>query len=57
MTIDPATSLANVELNAFAIADLVRRGELAETCAALGERAARMLADARAAFATRVHPN
>ena len=50
-------SLANVELNAFAIADPVRRGELAETCAALGERAARMLADARAAFATRVHPN
>jgi methenyltetrahydrofolate cyclohydrolase len=50
-------SLANVELNAFAIADPVRRDELAETCAALGERAARMLEDARGAFATSVHPN
>ena len=50
-------SLANVELNAFAIADPVRRSELTETCAALGERATRMLDDARGAFAARVHPN
>ena len=49
-------AVANVALNAFAIADAERRDELAATCDALGERAARMLADAHAAFESRVHP-
>jgi formiminotetrahydrofolate cyclodeaminase len=48
-------ALANVELNAFAIVDPVRRAELTETCGALGERATAMLADARAAFDGRIH--
>jgi len=49
-------ALANVELNSFAIADPGRREELTATCDALGERAARMLDDAHAAFEDRVHP-
>lgn len=49
-------ALANVELNAFAIVDPDRRDELTATCGALGERAARMLDDARAAFDARAHP-
>jgi formiminotetrahydrofolate cyclodeaminase len=49
-------ALANVALNSFAIADVERRAELAATCAALGERAARMLADAHAAFSSRLDP-
>ena len=48
-------ALANVELNAFAIADEARRDELTGTCSALRERAARMLDDARRAFEDRVH--
>ena len=48
-------ALANVRLNAFAIADPGRRDELTETCAALGDRAARMLGGTRAAFERRVH--
>ena len=49
-------ALANVELNAFAIADPERREELTATCDALGERAGRMLEDAHEAFEGRVHP-
>lgn len=49
-------AVANVELNAFAIADAARRAELTETCTALGDRAARMLDGARGAFDRRVHP-
>jgi formiminotetrahydrofolate cyclodeaminase len=49
-------ALGNVELNAFAIADVERRDELTATCDALGQRAARMLDDAHAAFGGRVHP-
>lgn len=49
-------ALATVELNAFAIVDPARRDELTATCAALGERAASMLDDARAAFGGRVDP-
>lgn len=49
-------ALANVELNAFAIADPARREELTDTCSALRERAALMLDDARRAFEDRVHP-
>ena len=49
-------SLANVELNSFAIADPERRDELTATCDALGERASQMLEDAHAAFEGRVHP-
>ena len=47
-------ALANVELNAFAIVDPARREELTSTCEALGERATRMLDDARRSFAERV---
>jgi formiminotetrahydrofolate cyclodeaminase len=49
-------ALANVAMNAFAIVDPHRRDELTATCAALGDRAATMLDDARAAFDGRVHP-
>ncbi|MGZ8580029.1 MAG: cyclodeaminase/cyclohydrolase family protein [Actinomycetota bacterium] len=49
-------ALATVELNAFAIVDPARRDELTATCAALGERAASMLDDARAGFGGRVAP-
>lgn len=48
-------ALANVELNAFAIGEETRRGELTETCTALGERAGRMLNGTRGAFERRVH--
>jgi formiminotetrahydrofolate cyclodeaminase len=49
-------ALANVAMNAFAIVDPARRDELAATCDSLGERAARMFDDARAAFEGRQHP-
>jgi formiminotetrahydrofolate cyclodeaminase len=49
-------ALANVAMNAFAIVDPGRRDELTATCAALGDRAATMLDDARTAFEGRVRP-
>jgi formiminotetrahydrofolate cyclodeaminase len=47
-------SIANAEINAFAIADPDRRNELMETCTALRDRAAMLLADAKETFRGRI---
>lgn len=49
-----AASVANAEINAFAIADEDRRRELMETCLALRDRAGALLAEARSTFAGRI---
>jgi formiminotetrahydrofolate cyclodeaminase len=49
-----AASVANAEINAFAIADDERRRELMETCRALRERAGSLLDEAQSTFATRI---
>jgi formiminotetrahydrofolate cyclodeaminase len=47
-------AVANAEINAFAIADPGRRDELMDTCAALRDRAAMLLADAQGTFRDRI---
>jgi formiminotetrahydrofolate cyclodeaminase len=47
-------SVANAEINAFAIADDERRRELMETCRALRDRASSLLDEAQSTFANRI---
>ncbi len=50
-------AMANVEINAFAIVDELRRRELMDTCASLRQRADHMLDDVQQVFRVRIDPS
>jgi methenyltetrahydrofolate cyclohydrolase len=50
-------ALANVEINAFAIVDELRRHELMDTCASLRQRADHVLDDVQQVFRVRIAPS